>query len=134
FSALVSGASKLSSTSTNAGSADPTATAPTAGVVALTTISGYLDTETWNSGNLVNGTGSAQSSSMQNSPTPNVGTTSSWNFQGKKWTIATEGNVVAFVPANFRHPTNKNIDIKELLQAAAAHGLISGNDGVALGK
>jgi hypothetical protein len=120
FLALASGMSNPSSTSTDASSADPTATAPAAGAVAL-----------------VNGTESTQSLTMQKSHTPNVGTTINWNFQGKKWTIASQGNVVALVPANSQHLTNNNIDLKALLQAAAAHGLISGNecfDGIALGK
>jgi glutathione peroxidase-family protein len=60
---------------------------------------------------------------MQNAHTPNVGTTINWNFQGKKWTIAKQGNIVAFLPANFQHLTNNNIDFNALLQAAAAHGI-----------
>ena len=35
---------------------------------------------TWNVGNLVNGTDFTQSLTMQNSSTPNIGTTISWNF------------------------------------------------------
>ena len=140
FSALASGTSNPSATSTDAGSADPTATAPAAGAVSRTTISGDSDTantdagpcwtmkSTWNAGNLVNGTDSPQSLTMQNSHTPNVGTTTNWNFHGLKWTIASQGNVVAFAPANSQHLTNNNIDVKALLQAAAAHGLISGNE------
>lgn len=140
FSGLASGASNPSTTSTDAGSADPTATAPATGAVARTTISGDSDTantdadpywtinSTWNAGNLVNGTDSPQSLTMQNSHTPNVGATTNWNFQGLKWTIASQGNVVAFAPANSQHLTNNNIDVKALLQAAAAHGLISGNE------
>ena len=142
FSALVSGASNPNSTSTVASNAGPTATAPAAAAVAPTTIADDFDTANSDAGpylsiagNLVNGTDFSQS--LTNSHTPNVGTTTSWNYQGKKWTIATQGNIVAFAPANLQHLANNNIDIKALLQAAAAHGLISGNanfDGVALGK
>ena len=149
FSALASGTSNPSTTGTDASSADPTATAPAAGAVAPTTTSGDFDTantdagaywalnSTWNAGDLVNGTDSPQSLTMQNSHAPNAGTTTNWNFQGMKWTIASQGNVVAFAPANSQHLTNNNIDVKALLQAAAAHGLISGNeyfDDIALDK
>ncbi|HLZ05682.1 MAG TPA: hypothetical protein VKR55_26465 [Bradyrhizobium sp.] len=196
---------------------------------------------TWDVGNLVNGTDFTQSLTMQNSSTPNIGTTISWNFpntpggynvysypavfygdyagfpapatsvtaeqvnnlktltlsqnislsgqtdqydamydgyltstpdgdqstvqheievyahspgyvqdwlsnlpqhtftdaQGMKWIIATQGNIVAFAPADFHDLTNNTIDLKGLLQAAAADGVISGNeyfDGIALGN
>ncbi|HLZ05683.1 MAG TPA: hypothetical protein VKR55_26470 [Bradyrhizobium sp.] len=107
FSALASGTPNPSTTSTDASSADPTATTPAAGPGAPTT---------------------PQSLTMQNSHAPNVGTTTSWDFQGMKWAIASQGNVVAFAPANSQHLTNNNIDVNALLQAAAAHGLISGNE------
>src|SRR6185437_7164466 len=57
--------------------------------------------------------------------------------QGMQWTIATSGNIVVFVPSNFQDLTNNNVDLKALLQAAAADGVISGNeyfDGIALGN
>lgn len=138
FSALGGGMPDPGSTNNGAGSADPTVTAPAAEAVAPTTISGdftaantdagphWAMNSTRNAGNFADGTDSTRSSTMQNSHAPNVATTS-WNFQGKKWMIATQGNVVAFVPANFQHPTSNNIDLKALLQAAAAHGLISGS-------
>jgi hypothetical protein len=91
FSILASGMPNPSSTSTDAGSADPTATAPAA---------------------------------QSNSHAPNVGTTTSWNFQGTKWTVANQRNIVAIAPANL---TDKTIDLEALLQTAAARGLIPGN-------
>jgi len=57
--------------------------------------------------------------------------------QGMQWTIATSGNIVVFAPTNGQDLTNNTIDLKGLLQAAAADGVISGNeyfDGIALGN
>ena len=57
--------------------------------------------------------------------------------QGMQWTIASSGNIVIFAPTNGQDLTNNNIDLKGLLQAAAADGVISGNEyfnGIALGN
>ncbi len=60
---------------------------------------------------------------------------------GMKWIIAenTGANppMIIFAPASFQDLTNNTIDLKGLLQAAAADGMISGNeyfDGIALGN
>ncbi len=61
--------------------------------------------------------------------------------QGIEWIIAggggSAGQQIAFAPANFQDLTNTTIDLKALLQAAAADGVISGNDyfdGLAFGN
>jgi len=62
--------------------------------------------------------------------------------QGMHWIIAVGGpggsgqNQIVFAPANFQDLTNHTIDLKGLLQAAAADGVISGNEyfnGIAFG-
>jgi len=56
--------------------------------------------------------------------------------QGMQWTIATSGDQVMFAPSDFHDLTNYTIDLKGLLQAAAAYGVISGNEyfeGIGLG-
>jgi len=146
FLGLASGMSNPSSANTDAGSADPAATAPAVGAVAPTTIPRDFDAtntdagphrtmnSAWNAGNLVNGTDFTQSLTMPDSHTPKAGTTVSWNFQGRNWTVANQGNLVAIAPANL---TNTQIDLKALLQTAAAKGLIAGNepfDGTARSK
>ena len=57
--------------------------------------------------------------------------------QGLQWTIATQGNIVIFAPSDFRDLTNYTTDLKGLLQAAVADGVMSGNEyfnGIALGN
>jgi hypothetical protein len=57
--------------------------------------------------------------------------------QGLQWTIATQGNIVIFAPSDFRDLTNYTTDLKGLLQAAVADGVMSGSEyfnGIALGN
>ena len=57
--------------------------------------------------------------------------------QGMQWTIATQGNIVIFAPSDFHDLTNNTIDLKGLLQAAVADGVMSGSEyfnGIALGN